>query len=137
MIYDLAREGRTIFVTTHYLDEAEHANRIGMMHHGVLRAMASPGELKRSLQGQLLKISCSAPFDAVAYIKELPGIENVALQGNDVHVLIDPEVQSAESITLRLNQVGIGVTEIRPVEPTLEDVFINLIGRAGASDPTE
>lgn len=137
MIYDLAREGRTIFVTTHYLDEAEHANRIGMIHHGVLRAMASPSELKRSIKGQLLKISCNAPFDAVAYIKELPGIENVALQGNDVHVLIDPKVQSAESITLRLNQVGIGVTEIRPVEPTLEDVFINLIGRAGASDPTE
>jgi len=130
MIYDLARDGRTIFVTTHYLDEAEHANRIGMIHHGILRALASPGELKRSLQGQLLKISCNAPFDAVARIQRMPGIHNVALQGNDVHALVDPAIQSAEGITSGLSEEGIHIAEVRPVDPTLEDVFINLIGKS-------
>ena len=128
MIYRMAREGRTIFVTTHYLDEAEHANRIGMIHNGILRALASPGELKRSLQGHLLKIVCNAPFDAVALLEGTPGIHNVALQGNDVHTLVDPGMLSAEQIAGRLGQAGINVTEVRPVEPTLEDVFINLIG---------
>jgi ABC-2 type transport system ATP-binding protein len=130
MIYDLAREGRTIFVTTHYLDEAEHANRIGMIHNGVLRALAPPAELKRSLQGQLLKIICAAPFDAVAALEGAPGIHNVALQGNDVHALVDAEMQPAK-IAERLAAAGIAVTDVRPVEPTLEDVFINLINAAG------
>ena len=127
MIYDLAREGRTIFVTTHYLDEAEHANRIGMIHNGVLRALAPPAELKRSLQGQLLKIVCAAPFDAVALLEGVPGTHNVALQGNDVHALVDVGVLTAEQIAERVRAAGIEVTDVRPVEPTLEDVFINLI----------
>lgn len=132
MIYDLARHGRTIFVTTHYLDEAEHANRIGMIHDGTLRALASPAELKRMLHGQLLKVASDAPFDAVAALEGIPGVHNVALQGNDVHALVDPAVLSAEQISNHLRQAGIVAQEIRPIEPTLEDVFISLIG-TGAS----
>jgi ABC-2 type transport system ATP-binding protein len=134
MIYELARQGRTIFVTTHYLDEAEHANRIGMIHDGVLRALASPAELKESLQGQLFKVVCAAPFDAVALMEGTPGIYYVALQGNDVHMLVDVERLSAEEIARRLVERGIEVSEVRPVEPTLEDVFINLIGRPAAGE---
>ncbi len=132
MIYGLAREGRTIFVTTHYLDEAEHANRIGMIHNGILRALASPGELKRSLRGQLLKIVCDTPFEAVAVLETMPGIHNVALQGNDVHALIDPDALSAEKIVEALDGAGIDHAQARPVEPTLEDVFINLIATSTA-----
>lgn len=128
MIYGLAREGRTIFVTTHYLDEAEHANRIGMIHNGTLRALASPAELKRSLHGQLLKIVSNTPFDVVTHLEGVPGIHNVALQGNDVHALVDLETQTIEQIAHRLGHAGLAVSEIRPVEPTLEDVFISLIG---------
>jgi ABC-2 type transport system ATP-binding protein len=128
MIHGLARNGVTIFVTTHYLDEAEHANRIGMIHDGRLRALASPSELKRSLQGHLVSVVCDAPFDAVAVLEESPGIHNVALHGNDVHALIDPDVQPIEQIADRLRQAGIVVHAIRPIEPTLEDVFISLIG---------
>jgi ABC-2 type transport system ATP-binding protein len=132
MIYGLAREGKTIFVTTHYLDEAEHANRIGMIHNGVLRALASPAELKHSLHGLLLKIVSNAPFDAVAVLQGIEGISNVALQGNDVHALVDSgtgaSASMSEQIAARLRQAGIAVQDIRPIEPTLEDVFISLIG---------
>ena len=134
MIYELAREGRTIFVTTHYLDEAEHANRIGMIHDGILRALASPGELKHSLQGQLFKVVCAKPFDAVAFLDGTPGIYYVALQGNDVHTLVDMDTLPAEEIARRLVARGISVSEVRQVEPTLEDVFINLIGRPANGD---
>jgi ABC-2 type transport system ATP-binding protein len=130
MIYDLTREGVTIFVTTHYLDEAEHANRIGMIHDGRLRALAAPAELKQMVQGDLLAILSDAPFDAVAVLERMPGIHNVALQGNDVHVLVDPGAQSAATITARLQQAGIGVRSVRRIEPSLEDVFISLIERA-------
>ena len=71
LIYDLTREGITIFVTTHYLDEAEHANRIGMITDGILRAVAPPAELKRTLHGQLLNVICDAPFDAIAILEEI------------------------------------------------------------------
>lgn len=129
MIYGLASDGVTIFVTTHYLDEAEHANRIGMIHDGVLRALASPAELKRSgLQGQLLNIVCDAPFAANTVLEGLPGVRNVALHGNDVHTVIDPTLQSAEQLNAHLAQAGIAVCTIRPIDPTLEDVFISLIG---------
>ena len=127
MIYDLAREGRTIFVTTHYLDEAEHANRVGMIHDGILRALASPTELKRSLKGQLLKVSSSSPFDVVAALGRVAGVHNVALQGNDVHALVDPGALSIEQIAGHLRNSAIEIRDIRQVEPTLEDVFISLV----------
>ncbi|MCC6179382.1 MAG: ABC transporter ATP-binding protein [Chloroflexi bacterium] len=141
MIHGLARSGVTIFVTTHYLDEAEHATRIAMIHDGILRALATPSDLKRhALHGLLLNVICDAPFDAVAVLEGRAGVRDVALHGVDLHVLLDPAEQSAESIAATLVGAGIPVRAIAPIEPTLEDVFISLIGaRApltpGASSP--
>src|SRR5829696_269855 len=133
MIHGLANEGVTIFVTTHYLDEAEHANRIAMIHNGVLRALASPAELKRSsLQGTLVNVVTDAPFEAVSLLEGQPGIRDVALHGTDVHVLLDPSALSGEDVARHLREAGIGVQSARQIEPTLEDVFISLIG----SSPT-
>jgi ABC-2 type transport system ATP-binding protein len=124
----------TIFVTTHYLDEAEHATRIAMIHNGVLRALASPAELKRSsLRGALVNIISDAPFEAVQMLEDQPGIRDVALHGTDVHVLLDPDGSvSPDDVASRLREAGIAVQSVRPIEPTLEDVFISLIG----SSPT-
>jgi ABC-2 type transport system ATP-binding protein len=133
MIHGLAGEGVTIFVTTHYLDEAEHANRVAMIHNGVLRALAAPAELKRSaLQGTLLNLVCDAPFEAVQFLEGQPGIRDVALHGTDVHLLVDPSELSPDALSGRLQAAGIAVRSIQQVEPTLEDVFISLIG----SSPT-
>jgi ABC-2 type transport system ATP-binding protein len=133
MIHGLANEGVTIFVTTHYLDEAEHANRVAMIHNGVLRALATPAELKRnSLQGTLVNVVSDAPFEAVQLLEGQPGIRDVALHGIDVHVLLDPDARSGEDVARRLREAGIHVESVRQIEPTLEDVFISLIG----SSPT-
>jgi ABC-2 type transport system ATP-binding protein len=137
MIHGLANEGVTIFVTTHYLDEAEHANRIAMIHNGVLRALASPAELKRnSLRGTLVNVVSNAPFEAVQLLEGQLGIRDIALHGTDVHVLLDPDAQARaraeEDLTRRLREAGIRVESVRQIEPTLEDVFISLIG----SSPT-
>ena len=127
LIHDLTREGVTIFVTTHYLDEAEYANRIGMINDGILRAVAAPSELKRSLHGQLINVVCDAPFDAVNVLDKLPGVLNVALQGNNVHARIKNADISAEQVADAVRAAGITVHEVQPLEPTLEDVFISLI----------
>jgi ABC-2 type transport system ATP-binding protein len=86
----------------------------------------------------LLNVVCSQPFEAVQLLEDSPGIRDVALHGTEVHVLTDPDVLSAETVAGTLTEAGIAVQEIRQIEPSLEDVFISLIGssptleRAGA-----
>ncbi len=134
MIHDLAGGGVTVFVTTHYLDEAEHAGRIGMIHNGVLRALASPAELKRTaLQGQLLNVMTDTPLEAARVLEHLDGVRDATVHGTDVHLLLDPSRQSSDGIAARLQATGIAVREIRAIEPTLEDVFISLIGTIDAT----
>ncbi|MFN8526160.1 MAG: ABC transporter ATP-binding protein [Chloroflexota bacterium] len=129
MIHGLARSGVTVFVTTHYLDEAEHATRIGMIHDGVLRALAPPEELKlTSLQGQLVNLRCEEPFDTALAMERIPGVRDVALHGRDIHVLMDPLLLSVDALVQALRERGVTVHEAHPIPPTLEDVFISLIG---------
>ncbi len=132
MIHGLAHQGITVFVTTHYLDEAEHANRVAMIYNGVLRALAPPAELRRSaLQGQLLNVRCDAPFAAATLLESLPGVHDVALHGNDIHALVDGADGVTEQIRGALEGAGITVHEIQAIPPSLEDVFISLIGSGG------
>ncbi len=129
MIFGLAQQGITVFVTTHYLDEAEYAHRAALIHNGVLRALASPDALKRTaLKGTLLEVRCADPRRATDLLPGLVGVRDVALYGMQIHVLIDPLLQSADAIAARLREDGIVVEDVRPIPPTLEDVFISLIG---------
>jgi len=130
LIHNLTRQGVTIFVTTHYLDEAEHANRIGMIHLGKLRAVATPAELKRMVHGRLINIVCDAPFEAVAILQAMPQVRNVTFQGNDVHALLADE-GAEETIRHKLRQGGVVVHDVQPITPSLEDVFVSLIAGAG------
>jgi len=128
MIYGLAHTGVTVFATTHYLDEAEHANRVGMIHDGVLAALATPADFKAHyLHGELLGVDCSDPLRAVDLLQGLPGVSEVTVYGSSIHVLgghgIDPTIRAA------LTGAGIRVDAIHPIPPTLEDVFISLMGR--------
>jgi ABC-2 type transport system ATP-binding protein len=132
MIYGLARSGVTIFVTTHYLDEAEHATTVAMIHGGVLRAMASPAELRRSsLDGELVSVTCDRPLDAVSVLEATAGVRHVALYGASVHLLMDPALETIEGLRARLSAEGIAAPSIIRIEPTLEDVFISLLGSQG------
>ncbi len=129
MIYGLARGGVTIFVTTHYLDEAEYADRVAMIHGGVLRVLATPAELKRTaLRGRLLNLTCDEPRRALPLLECAPGVREVALYGTALHVLIDSERQSPEGLRRFLSAAGVTVRDVTDIEPTLEDVFISLIG---------
>ena len=126
MIYDLASSGVTVFATTHYLDEAEHADRVAMIHDGSLRALATPADFKaRYLHGQLLAVGCDDPRRAVNLLRRSAGVTQVTLYGNVVHVV----APGCGTIDLRrdLARGGIQVESISPITPTLEDVFINLM----------
>ena len=137
LIYDLTREGITVFVTTHYLDEAEHANRIGMITDGILRAMAAAGRTQARVGRPPAQRHLRRPFRRNRRSGKAPDIHNVTLQGNDIHVRVDPADQIAEEITRLLRQAGFNVHDVRPLSPSLEDVFISLIetGASESNDP--
>jgi energy-coupling factor transporter ATP-binding protein EcfA2 len=127
MIFSLVQSGVTIFLTTHYLDEAEYANRVGIIQHGTLRALAPPKEIRRTaLEGRLLSVTCESPILAVERLRQAPGVYEAVLYGSTIHVLVDPANQSSEGLIDWLEAADLDVHSVSPVEPTLEDVFISL-----------
>ena len=134
LIYALAQQGVTIFVTTHYMDEAERCQRIGFMYDGKLIALGSPGQLKRDLmQGQLLEVSLAPQDRGVALIRALDmldaldGVLEAAPYGDQIHVVV-PDAQAAlPQVRATLEGQGLAVEAIQPIEPSLEDVFISLV----------
>jgi ABC-2 type transport system ATP-binding protein len=124
LIYQLADEGTTIFVTTHYMDEAEHCSRVGFMHSGRLLAFDSPHDLKRHhLQGAAWAIDVSPLLEAVEVLSQTAGIVQARLHGDQAQVIVAGGGWTPESLTSELAGKNLTVTGIETVEPTLEDVF--------------
>ena len=121
-------------MTTHYIDEAEHADRVALMLDGRMVALAPPRELRETgLSGTLLEVECEPAVAALELLPSIPGVHEVTLYGTMLHVLVDG--LSAESLAALLRQQGFSVTSVRAIKPSLEDVFVSRIraGRAEAS----
>ncbi len=130
LLYRLVSEGVTVFVTTHYMDEAEHCHRLAFIQRGQLIALGSPEDLKRDLmRGQVLEIAPSDTARAVEALRaasdagRLP-LEEVALYGALVHVVAPDVRQHREGIAAELRRAGIDPGEMAVIPPSLEDVFI-------------
>jgi ABC-2 type transport system ATP-binding protein len=130
LLYNLVTEGVTIFVTTHYMDEAEHCHRLAFIQRGKLIAYGSPVEIKSEMmRGQVLEI---APTDIAGAIKALRAarqagdlpLEEVALYGSLVHVVAPDMEQLVEPIAEQLRLAQVEVQHMEIIEPSLEDVFI-------------
>lgn len=127
ILYQLLREEVTIFVSTAYLDEAERCNRLALIHKGRLLAMGTPQEVKRLMRGAIIEVRTQQPRLAVEVLRREIGSTNVGLFGDRVHVVsTDPESASAQARRL-LGDAGLAVMEIRPIEPSLEDVFVSVL----------
>ncbi len=133
MIYTLAGQGTTVFVTTHYMDEAEHCNTVGLMHASKLIALGTPDELKRLrwAEEELLEVECSSPIEAVDVVARVPGVRDAALYGVLLHVGVDSAESAAPRLTAALGERGIAVQRIERIIPSLEDVFVSLIAEQG------
>lgn len=124
LIYQLAAEGVTIFITTHYMDEAEHCRRVGFMSSGNLLAFDTPRALKeRYLHGATWELDVSPLLEAVEFLSTQPGVAQSRLNGDRAMVIVEPEQWSPETLTAKLNDQNIKVNNIVTVEPSLEDVF--------------
>jgi ABC-2 type transport system ATP-binding protein len=131
LIYALAQDGVTIFVTTHYMDEAERCQRIGFMYDGKLIALGSPAQLKhQSMQGQLLEISLAQRDRGAALLDALDTLDGVleaAPYGDLAHVVVPDARAALPGVRAALEGQGHAVEAIQPIEPSLEDVFISLV----------
>lgn len=128
LIYGLSAQGTTIFVTTHYLDEAEHCHTIGLVHAGRLIALGSPGQLKQRLDRYAIyEVVSPNPVDAMDVLQRQPWVAETSIFGSAFHVSTDAAAGSEQNIRAALEQRNIGVTDIRKIAPSLEDVFIQLI----------
>ncbi len=128
LIYSLSEQGVTIFVTTHYMEEAEYCDRLGLIYRGELVALGTPSELKAtSVQGTVLEVVCDRPQDALATLEGIPGVREAAMFGTTLHVVTDEHVDLAERVTEALSGAGFAVERVERITPSLEDVFVALI----------
>jgi len=127
ILYQLLHERVTIFVSTAYLDEAERANRIALMHHGKLIAVGTPDEVKKLMRGSILEVRASDPRRATALLRGQLGTAAVGLFGDRVHVVTSDPEAARRQVAQILAGAELGVADLRPIEPSLEDVFVSVL----------
>jgi ABC-2 type transport system ATP-binding protein len=128
LIYELAGRGVTVFVTTHYMDEAEYCDRIGLIYRGELIALGSPETLKQeAMTEDVLECFPDRPQEALEIISALPGVKEAALFGRGLHVVVERGQPLAEFIRDRLQEAGFRTPAPEKIAPSLEDVFVSLI----------
>jgi ABC-2 type transport system ATP-binding protein len=132
LIDTLSTAGITVLVTTHYLDEAERCHRVALIHGGRLAALGTVNDMKSVFAGRpILEVRADRPVDVMRVLDGLSEVEKTSLFGTAVHaVLRGPEV-TRDMILARLRAEGLAVTSIAPVIPSLEDVFLDVVERAG------
>jgi len=128
LLYELAEGGTTIFVTTHYMDEAEHCQDLAFIHDGRIIARGAPEEIKLDrMHGQVLEIDCAQADVAIAVLRQIDTFEEVALYGALIHVVAENVVEHRPRIAQALEDAGVQVRAMDVIAPSLEDVFISSV----------
>jgi ABC-2 type transport system ATP-binding protein len=132
LIYRMAGEGVSVLATTHYMDEAEYCNTIGMMYRGEMIALASPDTLRDEMPGALFQLDCDRPLHAKQILDALPGVIDASVHGARLHVSLEsPDLQATLEQTLAGE--GIHLTQLETIQPSLEDVFIHMVDKSRAA----
>lgn len=128
LIYQLASEGVSVLATTHYMDEADYCNTIGMMYQGEIVALASPETLKEQMPGVLVQLDCDRPGDIAALVGDMPEVMNIAVHGALTHLTLRSK-SDAKRVAQVLLKNGIRITSWEEITPSLEDVFITMVAQ--------
>ena len=128
LIYQLSAAGHTIFVSTHYMDEAEYCHRIALMYRGKVIALGTPEELKDSLASHhILNLETADVLGAMGAIETVPGVLDSAVFGAGLHVNVESVETAIRAIRQRLAAEGIETGRLEPIRPSMEDVFVAMI----------
>jgi ABC-type multidrug transport system ATPase subunit len=138
LLFGFAGEGMTLFVTTHYMDEAERCDHVGYIYMSKLIVCGEPDELKQlpevSPSGtRRLDVTCDHVTTALQAMRQMPSVRSATVFGQSMHLLVDENVRRAE-IEAKLQSVGITHAEIHEIGPSLEDVFVTLSAKYAADE---
>jgi len=128
LIHEMANNGITIFVTTHYMDEAEYCDELVLIYRGEVIASGPPQRLKTErMREQVINVRCERPQDAMDLIAKIKEVDEVALFGNGLHVVTAHEGSVINTIHTLLPPQGFAVHTVETIIPSLEDVFVSLV----------
>ena len=133
MLYLLADKGVALFVTTHYMEEADRCNQIAFISQGRLLKIGKPDELKEGLRGRLLEIECRPLMKASRVFGALPGVSGLTAYGTTLHLNVERSEQVTDELRRKAHSEGIEVVSVKPIEASLEDVFATI--EEGAHEP--
>jgi len=130
LLFEFAGAGMTLFVTTHYMDEAERCDHVGYIYMSKLIVCGEPDELKQMPEvsppgTRRLDVTCDHLTSALRAVRAMEGVRSATVFGQSMHLLVDQSV-TPDKIDNRLREVGITHTEIHEIGPSLEDVFVTL-----------
>lgn len=130
LLFEFAGEGMTLFVTTHYMDEAERCDHVGYIYMSKLIVCGEPDDLKHMPEvnppgTRRLDVTCDHITMALQAMRQLPGVRSATVFGQSMHLLVDESI-TQDKIDNRLREVGITHAEIHEIGPSLEDVFVTL-----------
>ena len=130
LIGDLSKRGVTVLVTTHYLDEAEHCDRIAIIQAGRLAALGTAAELKQVFATRpIVEVQAGKPVAAMEVLDAMPEVEKTSLFGTSVHAVLRSASTPASRVAAALSAAGIEVRSVAAVAPSLEDVFLDVVER--------
>ena len=127
ILTELHLQGVTIFVSTPYMDEAERCSRVALMFEGSVIVCDAPAHIKGLVEGELLELRPDRLREASRVIENLPGVLEVQIYGDLLHIFVDDAAQRASSIQGALSSAGIAVRGLRQTRPRMEEAFISLI----------
>jgi ABC-2 type transport system ATP-binding protein len=132
ILYALLAEGVAVLIATAYLDEAERCHRLALLHQGRLMFCGSPAELKRSLPGAVVSVSSPQARKVETRLAGAAGVSSVLLMGDTVRLVVDDADARMVELSALLRAANLSFSEFVRTEPTVEDVFVSRVGRAGA-----
>jgi ABC-2 type transport system ATP-binding protein len=128
LINTLSEEGTTIFVTTHYLEEAEYCGNIILINEGKLIAEGNSKELKtKYLTNTILEVECTPVIEALSILEKAPFVDETSIFGNQIHIIVNDKYSGKQQVESLLTGKEIKVTKVESIVPSLEDVFIHLL----------
>jgi ABC-2 type transport system ATP-binding protein len=125
LILDLSAAGHTIFVSTHYMNEAEHCHRLALIYRGKVIALGAPAALKKEMGSHhILRLDSSDPLGSMRALESVPGVRDVAVFGGGLHVTVDDPASASTRIQDALRSKGIELKRLEQIQPSMEDVFV-------------
>jgi ABC-2 type transport system ATP-binding protein len=139
LLYELASRGVTLFVTTHYMEEASHCNQLAFVYRGRLVAEGTPQEIRqRATEQRILEVGVADPDSALEVIGNAPAVVDAYLSGATVHAVVSADGDGGTvtgSLIVALQTAGFSNVSVIPVEPTIDDVFVSLVSSQRSTSP--